>query len=42
MQGAEADLEKVMAAGKEDLLGLANFSIVKVKQLAVALMEKKE
>jgi len=42
MQGAEADLEKVMAAGKEDLLVLANFSIVKVKQLAVAIMEKKE
>jgi len=42
MQGSEADLEKVMAAGKEDLLGLANFAMVKVKQLAVVIMEKKE
>jgi len=42
MQGAEADLEKVMAAGKEDLIGLANFAMVKVKQLAVAIMEKKD
>jgi len=42
MQGSEADLEKVMAAGKEDLLGLANFAMVKVKQLAVVIMEKRE
>jgi len=42
MQGAEANLEKVMAAGKEDLIGLANFAMVKVKQLAVAIMEKKD
>jgi len=42
MQGSEADLEKVMAAGKEDLLGLANFAMVKVKQLAVVIMKKKE
>ena len=42
MQGAEADLEKVMAAGKEDLIVLANFAMVKVKQLAVVIMEKKE
>merc|ERR1719180_508549 len=42
MQGSVADLEKVMAAGKEDLLGLANFTMVKVKQLAVVIMEKKE
>merc|ERR1719234_326439 len=42
MQGSEADLEKVMAAGKEDLLGLANFAMVKVKQLAEVIMEKKE
>merc|ERR1712181_177157 len=40
MQGSEADLEKVMAAGKEDLLGLADFAIVKVKQLAEVIMEK--
>merc|ERR1719370_930580 len=32
MQGAEADLEKVMAAGKEDLIVLAKFAMVKVKQ----------
>jgi len=42
MQGSEADLEKVMASGKEDLLGLANFAMVKVKQLAVVIMEKRE
>jgi len=42
MQGSEADLEKVMAAGKEDLVGLANFAMVKVKQMAVVIMEKKE
>merc|ERR1712192_124788 len=42
MQGSEADLEKVVAAGKEDLLGLANFAMVKVKQLAEVIMEKKE
>ena len=42
MQGAEANLEKVMAAGKEDLLGLANFAMVKVKELAEVIMERKE
>jgi len=42
VQGSEADLEKVMAAGKEDLLGLANFAMVKVKQLAEVIMERKE
>jgi len=42
MQGSDADLEKVMAAGKEDFLLLANFAMVKVKQLAVVIMEKKE
>ena len=42
MQGSEADLEKVMAAGKEDIVGLANFAMVKVKQLAEVIMEKKE
>merc|ERR1719180_368276 len=42
MQGSDADLEKVMAAGKEDLLGLANFVMVKMKQLAEVIMEKKE
>ena len=40
MQGSEANWEKVMAAGKEDLLVLANFAMVKVKQLAVVIMEK--
>merc|ERR1719234_229415 len=42
MQGSEADLEKVMAAGKEDIVGLANFAMVKVKQLAEVIMEKKK
>jgi len=42
MQGSEADLEKVVAAGKEDLLVLANFAMVKVKQLSEVIMEKKE
>merc|ERR1719209_2215020 len=42
VQGSEADLEKVMAAGKEDLLGLANFAMVKVKELAEVIMERKE
>jgi len=42
VQGSEADLEKVMAAGKEDLIGLVNSAMVKVKQLAVVIMEKKE
>jgi len=42
VQGSEADLEKVMVAGKEDLIGLTNFAMVKVKQLAVVIMEKKE
>ena len=42
MQGSEANWEKVMAAGKEDLLALANLAMVKVKQLAVAIMEKYE
>jgi len=40
MQGSEANWEKVMAAGKQDLLVLANFAMVKVKQLAVVIMEK--
>jgi len=42
VQGSEANLEKVIAAGKEDLLGLANFAMVKIKQLAEVIMEKKE
>jgi len=42
VQGSEANWEKVMAAGKEDLLALTNFAKVKVKQLAVVIMERKE
>merc|ERR1719352_442402 len=42
MQGSEADLEKVMVAGKEDFLNLANFAMVKMKQLAEVIMEKKK
>jgi len=42
MQGSESNWEKVVTAGKEDVLTLANFAMVKVKQLAVAIMEKME
>ena len=42
MQGSEANWEKVTAAGKEDLLALANLAMVKVKQLAVVIMKRKE
>jgi len=42
MQGSEANWEKVMVAGKGDLLALANFAVVKGKELAAAVMEKKE
>ena len=42
MQGSEANCEKVVAAGKEDVLALANFTMVKVKQLAVEIMERME
>merc|ERR1719341_2042568 len=40
MQGSEATWEKVVAAGKEDVLALANFIMVKVKQLTAASMER--
>ena len=40
MQGSESNWEKVMAAGKEDVLALANFVVLKVKQLSEASMEK--
>jgi len=40
MQGSEGNWEKVSTAGKEDVLALANFAMLKVKQLAVAVMEK--
>jgi len=39
MQGSDANLEMIMAAGKEDALALVDFVVVKVKQLAVT-MEK--
>merc|ERR1719244_1061817 len=39
MQGSDANLEMIMAAGKEDALALVDFVVVKVKQLAV-IMEK--
>ena len=42
MQGSEGNWEKVMAAGKEDVLALANFALLKANQLAVAIMEKYE
>jgi len=42
MQGSDANWEKVLAAGKEDVLALANFALVKAEQLAVAVMEMKE
>jgi len=42
MQGSEANWEKVVAAGKEDVLALANFTMVKVKQLTVEIMERME
>jgi len=42
VQGSEANWEKVLAAGKEDLLALANLAMVKVKQLAVVIMKRKE
>jgi len=40
MQGSEANWEKVVTAGKEDVLALANFAVVKVEQLAVAIVGK--
>ena len=40
MQGSEANWENVMAAGKEDLLALANFGVAKVRQLAAVAMDK--
>ena len=40
-QGSEANCDNVMAAGKEDLLALSNFAVVKIKQLAVVILEKK-
>ena len=42
MQGSEANWEKVTAAGKEDLVALGNIAMVKMKQLAVIIMEKRE
>ena len=42
MQGSDANWEKVLAAGKEDVLALASFALVKMEQLAVAFMEMKE
>jgi len=42
MQGSEGNWEKVMAAGKEDVLALANFALLKANQLAVAIVEKYE
>ena len=41
-QGSEANWEKVTAAGKEDLVALGNIAMVKMKQLAVIIMEKRE
>ena len=41
MQGSEANWDNVMTAGKEDLLALLNFAVVKIKQLAVVILEKK-
>ena len=41
MQGSEANWDNVMTAGKEDLLALSNFAVVKIKQLAVVILEKK-
>jgi len=41
MQGSEANWDNVMTAGKDDLLALSNFAVVKIKQLAVVIMEKK-
>ena len=40
-QGSEANWDNVMAAGKEDFLALSNFAVVKIKQLAVVILEKK-
>jgi len=40
VQGSEANWENVMAAGKDDLLALANFGVAKVKQLAAVVMDK--
>ena len=42
MQGSEGNWQKVSSAGKEDVLALANFALVKAEQLAVAVMEMKE
>ena len=42
MQGSEVNWEKVTAAGKEDLVALGNIAMVKMKQLAVIIMEKRE
>ena len=42
LQGSEANWEKVTAAGKEDLVALGNIAMVKMKQLAVIIMEKRE
>ena len=42
MQGSEANWEKVTSAGKEDLVALGNIAMVKMKQLAVIIMEKRE
>ena len=42
MQGSEANWEKVVAAGKEDVLALANLAMVKVKQLTAEIMERME
>ena len=41
IQGSDANWEKIMAAGKEDALDLIDFVVVKVKQLAATIMEKK-
>ena len=42
VQGSEATWEKVVAAGKEDVLALANLAMVKVKQLTAEIMERME
>jgi len=39
-QGSESNWEKIMAAGKEDVLSLVSFAMLKVEQFAVAIMEK--
>ena len=40
LQGSESNWEKIMAAGKEDVLSLVSFAMLKVEQFAVAIMEK--